>query len=227
MAAVIAAFFGIGGDHYLMIETLSRNRHELMAFVHQYGFAAVVAFMAIYVCVAAFPLPGASVLTIAGGFLFGPWWGTLWITVAATAGATLLFLVARTTLGDGLQARAGPALQKMEAGFRANAFSYLLSLRLIPVFPFFLVNLVPAFLGVPLATFVAATAIGIIPGTIVFVVIGAGLGGVFDMMMEFSLAAVLTPDIIAGLVGLAVLSLMPVLIGRLRARTGAAVPPER
>ena len=148
-------------------------------------------------------------MTIAGGFLFGTLFGTLLVVLSATAGAVAIFLVAKTSLGEVLRAKAGPWLQQFEAGFRKNAFSYLLVLRLVPLFPFFVVNLVPAFLGVNLRTFAITTLIGIVPGTFVFTSVGAGLGSVFDMGEEFSAAGILTPEVIIALVGLALLSLLP------------------
>jgi len=140
--------------------------------------------------------------------------------VAATIGATILFIAAKTALGDLLRAKAGPFLQKMEAGFREDALSYLLVLRLIPLFPFFIVNLVPAFLGVSLRVFVIATFGGIIPGSFVYATVGAGLGSIFDAGGEFSASGILTPEIITALVGLAVLALLPVAYKRYKAKRG-------
>ena len=220
LAAGVAAFFASGADHYLMVQTLHDNRMELMAFVHDYGVLAVIVFLAVYVAATALAIPGALALTIAGGFLFGTWWGTVWVVIGATVGASLLFLAARTTLGAALRGRAGPMLKKVEAGFGANAFSYLLSLRLLPIFPFFIVNVVPAFVGVPLRTFVLATVLGIIPGSFVFASVGAGLGSVFEMMMEPTLASAITPEIIIALVSLAVLALLPIVWKKLKARRG-------
>jgi uncharacterized membrane protein YdjX (TVP38/TMEM64 family) len=216
----VGAFFGSGADSYLMLQTLHDNRMALVAFVHDYGALAVIVFLAVYIAATALAVPGALILTIAGGFLFGTWWGTVWVVIGATAGATLLFLAARTTLGDALRARAGPLLKKIEAGFGANAFSYLLSLRLLPVFPFFVINVVPAFVGVPLRTFVLATVLGIMPGSFVFASVGAGLGSVFEMMMEPTLASAITPEIIIALVALAVLALLPIVWKKLKARGG-------
>ena len=218
LAGLIGAFFYFDGDRYLMIETLSDNRHDLMAFVHENMVGSVVLFMLLYAAVTATAVPGSAVMTIAGGFLFGIAFGTVWVVIAATAGATILFMLARTAFGDALRRKTGPALQKMEAGFQQNAFSYLLSLRLVPIFPFFLINIVPAFLGVPVRTYVLATLIGIIPGAFVFASIGAGLGSVFDMMMEFSLKNAITPEIIIGLVSLSVLSLAPAAYKKVKAR---------
>jgi uncharacterized membrane protein YdjX (TVP38/TMEM64 family) len=210
LAAGLAAFFASGADHYLMLQTLHDNRMELVAFVHDYGQLAVLAFVGVYIATTAFAVPGTLILTIAGGFLFGIWWGTFWAVIGATIGASILFLAAPTTLGEALRARTGKMLQKMEAGFRANAFSYLLSLRLLPVFPFFIVNVVSGLVGMPLRTFVLATLLGIIPGSFVFASVGAGLGSVFEMMMEPTLASAITPEMIIGLASLGVLALAPI-----------------
>ncbi len=206
----IAAFFALGLDRYLTFEQLREHRETLTAFVDTMPVASVAIFVLVYTVAVALSVPGAAILTLTGGFLFGIWEGTAAVVVGATAGATALFLAARFVLGDVLRAKAGPWLAKMEAGFNEDALSYLLVLRLIPAFPFFIVNLVPAFLGVSLRTFVIATFLGIIPGTFVFASIGAGLGSIFDSMQEFSLKGALTPQVITALVGLALLSLLPV-----------------
>jgi uncharacterized membrane protein YdjX (TVP38/TMEM64 family) len=221
LAVGLAAFFAFGLDKYLSFEQLRHHRGELMAFVMVRPVTAVIVFVALYATAVAFSLPGAAVLTLTGGFLFGIWLGTAAVVVGATIGATVVFAVARTTLGDALRAKAGPFLARMEAGFRENAFSYLLVLRLIPAFPFFIVNLVPAFLGVPLRTFVIATLIGIVPGTFVFASIGAGLGSIFDKMEEVSLKGALTKEVVIALAGLAILSLIPVAYKQLKARRTA------
>jgi len=140
--------------------------------------------------------------------------------VGATAGAVLLFLIARTALGEPLRARAGPWLSKMADGFRADAFNYLLVLRLVPIFPFWLVNLVPALLGVPLSTFALATAIGIVPGSLVYASVGAGLGVVLERGEEPDLGLLFEPAVLLPLLGLAALALLPVAWRRLRARPG-------
>jgi uncharacterized membrane protein YdjX (TVP38/TMEM64 family) len=167
----------------------------------------------------AFSLPGGAVMSIAGGFLFGTIWGSIYILIGATLGATALFIIAKTALGDVLRAKAGPWLQKMEAGFQENALSYLLVLRLVPLFPFFVVNLVPAFLGVSLATYVLGTFFGIIPGVVVFASVGAGLGSIFDAGEAFSARGILTPQILTALMGLAVLALIPVVYKKIKARS--------
>lgn len=216
LALGLAAVFGLGLHKYLSFEQLRLHRGALMAYVATMPVKAVLLFIAVYALATAMSLPGGIVLTLTGGFLFGMWVGTAAAVVGATIGATLLFIAARTVLADTLRTKAGPWLARMEAGFREDALSYLLVLRLVPGFPFFIVNLVPAFLGVPLATFVVTTFLGIIPGTFVFATIGSGLGSVFDAMQEFSLKGALTPQVVIALIGLAALSLVPVVVKRLR-----------
>ena len=218
LAAGIGGFFAAGLNEYVTFEALRENRETLNVFVAENGPFAALVYIAVYAVAVAFSLPGGAIMTLAGGFLFGAAFGTMVVVVAATLGATALFLIARSALGDLLRAKAGPFVRKMEAGFQENALSYLLVLRLVPAFPFWVVNLVPALLGVKLSTYVLGTAIGIIPGTFVFATFGAGLGSVFDQGGEVSLKAILTPEIIAGLVGLAVLALVPVVVKKLRGR---------
>jgi uncharacterized membrane protein YdjX (TVP38/TMEM64 family) len=205
-------------DRYLTFMALKDNRFVLVNFVEQRMVLAVLTYLAVYALATAVSLPGGAILSIAGGFLFGSWLGTLWIVIAATIGATAIFLIARTALGGPLRQRAGPALRRMEAGLAQNAFSYLLTLRLIPLFPFFLVNLVPAFLGVTLRTYVVATLIGVIPGAFVFASAGVGLGSVFASSQSFTAKSVVTPEILVALTGLGLLSLLPVAYKWVRAR---------
>lgn len=219
LAVGFALFFVLGFDEYVSFQALRENRMELTGFVDRNGLLAVLLFIGVYTTATALSLPGGAVLTISAGFLFGAWLGTVYVVIGATAGAILVFLIAKTSLGDALRAKAGPAMRKMEAGFRENAISYLLVLRLIPLFPFFIVNIVPAFLGVPLRIYAIATFFGIIPGSFVYASVGAGIGSVFDQMDgEFSPADALTTEVIIALVGLSVLSLLPVAYKKLRAR---------
>ena len=218
LAAGIAAFFAFELDQYITFEALRENRGVLTNFVADNPLAAPLVFMAIYATVVAFSVPGGAIMTIAGGFLFGTALGTAWVVLSATLGATILFVIAKTSLGDPLRAKAGPWLKKMENGFQENALSYLLVLRLIPLFPFFVVNLVPAFLGVPLRTYVIGTLLGIVPGSFVFATVGAGLGSIFDSNEAFTATGILTPDIVTALVGLSVLSLLPIAYKKIKAR---------
>lgn len=213
-------FFAAGLDRYVSFEMLREHRETLLAWVEADIIATAAAFALIYAAAVAFSLPGAGLLSITAGFLFGAWLGTILSVTAATAGATVIFAVAKTALGEPLRARAGPALKRVEDGFRENAFSYLLFLRLVPIFPFFVVNLAPAFMGVSLRTFVLATFIGIIPGGFVYVSVGAGLGSIFDEGGELSLESVITPQIMIALTGLAVLALIPPVVKAIRARRG-------
>lgn len=216
LALGAAITVALGFQEHFSIETLRQHRALLNAFVADNAAAAALAFTALYALATMLSLPVGAVLTLAGGFLFGVTLGTIYVVLGATLGATAIFLIARSALGDPLRARAGPFLQRMEAGFGENALSYMLVLRLIPLFPFFIVNLVPAFLGVPLRTYVLGTCVGIVPGTLVFALAGAGLGSVFDRGGSFTVESVLTPQIIAGLVGLSLLSLLPVFYKRVK-----------
>lgn len=215
----IVAFFALGVDQYLNFDTLREHRQALRTWVDTYGIVAALIFMLLYATATALSLPGGAVLSITSGFLFGAVWGTVAIVISATVGATMLFLIAKTSFGDALRAKAGGWLDKMAAGFQENALSYLLVLRLVPLFPFFIVNLVPALLGVPLRTYVVGTAVGIIPGSFVFASVGAGLGSLFDQGGTFSAAGILTPQIVTALVGLAILAMIPVVYKKMAARS--------
>ena len=221
LAAIIATVFALGIDDYLSFEALRDNRALLLGQVAQYGILAGLAYIALYSAVVALSLPGATFMSLAGGFLFGVAAATVYTVIGATLGATVIFLVARTAVGDALYRRAGPALRRMEDGFRENALSYLLVLRLVPLFPFWLVNLVPALLGVRLGIYVLGTFVGIIPGTFVYCLAGQGLGSVFESGEAFTLSGILTPTMIAALAGLAGLALLPVAYKRLRGRNAA------
>lgn len=218
LALGLIAFLALDLDRYASCATLQTHRQDLLDFVAAKSLLAPLLFVAVYVVTVAFSLPGATVLSITGGFLFGVWLSTSLVVVAATLGATVLFVVARSALGEPLRARAGPWMTRMAQGFQENALSYLLVLRLVPLFPFFVVNLVPAFLGVPVRTFVVGTFFGIIPGAIVYNLVGAGLGSIFDAGGECSLEDLLSPQVVAALIGLAVLALIPVVYKKVKAR---------
>jgi uncharacterized membrane protein YdjX (TVP38/TMEM64 family) len=218
LVLAIVTVFAFGLDEYLRFEQLSQNRAQLLDFVERHAALAPLLFMAIYAAVIALSVPGGAVLTMAGGFLFGVALGTLYVVVAATIGASLVFLAARTALGDSLRRRAGPWLRRMEDGFRENALHYLLFLRLVPIFPFWLVNLVPAFLGVPFRIYLTATFFGIIPGSLVYASVGNGLGAVFDAGATPDLGIIFKPAIILPLAGLALLAILPVAYKKIKAR---------
>lgn len=216
LLALALAVYASGLHRQLSLATLQSQRGALQGFVSAHPLTAPLAFVLTYTVATALSLPGAVLLTLSAGFLFGTWLGSLLSVLGATAGAVVVFLIARTALGSALRDRAGPWLQRMEAGFREDAFAYLLVLRLIPLFPFWLVNLVPAFLGVPLATYAVATFLGIIPGALVFAGVGSGLGAVLDRGGQPDLGLILQPQVLGPMLGLAALALLPMAYRRWR-----------
>lgn len=218
LLAGLGVFFALGWHKYISFDVLQENRQYLLDLVARYGVAAGLGFMAVYAVATAFSIPGGAILTITAGFLFGPFLGALYVVFGATLGASALFLAARYAFADLLRAKAGPAIRKMEDGFRENAFNYLLVLRLVPLFPFFVVNLVPAFLGVTLKVYMIATFIGIIPGTFVYALVGNGLGAIFDRGEVPDLGIIFQPQILAPILGLAVLAVIPVIYKKMKQR---------
>ncbi|MEM6548844.1 MAG: VTT domain-containing protein [Pseudomonadota bacterium] len=215
-AGALAALF-FAGD-YLSFQTLADNREVLVGWRDQNWAMAALTYMAFYVLAVAFSVPGAVWLTIGGGFLFGLVPNTLMTVVAATIGAVLIFLAARTSLGSLLREKAGPWLTKLESGFREGEVSYLLMMRLVPAVPFFIANLAPAFLGVKLGNFTWTTLVGIIPGTAVFASIGAGLGELLDQGETPDLSIIFSPAVLGPLLALAALAALPLLIKKIRGR---------
>jgi uncharacterized membrane protein YdjX (TVP38/TMEM64 family) len=223
--------FVLGWDRYLSFDALRDNRDRLLAWRDSQYVVFCLLFMLVYAVVIALSVPGGVWLTIAGGFVFGAAQSTALVVVAATVGACAIFLAARHAFAEPLRARMGPSITRMEDGFRENAFSYLLVLRLIPIFPFWLVNLVPAFLGVPLRTYAIGTFIGIMPGSFVYSLLGSGLGAVFDSGRQPDLNIIFEPQVLAPLVGLALLAMLPVAYKHLRRRQsagpgGSPLPPS-
>jgi uncharacterized membrane protein YdjX (TVP38/TMEM64 family) len=210
LVALLLALRFSGLGEWLSFDTLARHRVTLSGWVSGHPLLSAGAFVAIYTVVAALALPGAVWLTLGGGFLFGAALGTALTVAGATMGATLLFLFAQRVFGADALQKLGPKAEGLARGIQANAWSYLLVLRLVPLFPFFLVNLVPAFCGVRPAVFIVTTGLGIIPGTAVFALSGAGLGRVLDAGGTPSLSGILTPEIIAALCGLAALALLAI-----------------
>lgn len=221
LAAVLAGaaiFFATGLHQYLTFEALREHRELLLGWVGENAALAAIAYVIAYAAVVVFVPPSGTVITLAGGFIFGALAGTFCVVIGATIGATVLFLVTKYSVGDVARKYEGPAMRKMEQGFHENELSYMLFLRLIPLFPFWLVNIAPAFLGVKIKNYLIGTFFGIIPGTIVYATVGAGLGTIFDANEELSFSTIMTPEIIAGLAGLAVLALLPVAYKKYKAR---------
>ena len=208
----------LGGHRYLTIAAIAENREFVCDLVGAAQAMAALAFIVTYAGLVALSVPGGALLTITGGFLFGPWLGGAYAVVGATTGATVVFLAARAGLA-GLAVRAAPWVQRIEAGFRRNGLNYLLVLRLIPVFPFWLVNLAAGAVGLRLWVYVVGTFIGIIPVTFIFACLGNGLGTLVEEGRPPDLGVLYRPSVFLPILGLAALALLPVAYRRWRART--------
>ncbi len=225
----LIALGAIGGiiffRDYLSFSAISENYQTLITWRDTNFGLAVAAFAALYIIAVAFSIPGALWLTLIGGFLFGTVLGAVVVVSAATAGAFLIYTAARTALGNALRERASGWLSKMEAGFRDGEVSYMLIMRLVPAVPFFIANLAPAFLGVRAWTYLWTTFVGIIPGTVVYISIGAGLGEQLERGEAPDLGIIFEPHVLGPLLGLAVLAALPVVLkklGVLKRRDGGA-----
>jgi uncharacterized membrane protein YdjX (TVP38/TMEM64 family) len=208
------------GD-YITFETLREHRDWLQRRVADNAAVAALSFIFVYMLTTAFSIPVGIVLTVLGGFLFGAVLGTLYAVIGATIGAVAIFLAARSALHDLLRERAGSAVRRMEAGFKENALSYMFVLRLIPLFPFWLVNLAPAFLGVSLRTYFIGTFFGIMPGTLVFAWVGSGLDEIFARGETPDAGIIFAPEILGPILALVALALLPVAYKKWKARRGA------
>ena len=217
----LVLFFALGLDRYFDFEMLQEHRNWLMGKVEELGLLAIGLYTLFYMALTAFSIPFGGIMTIAAGFFFGTVVAASCAVIGGTLGAIIVFLAARTAIGELLRAKAGSALKRMEAGFRENAFNYLLMLRLIPIFPFWLINLVPAFLGVPLRTYAVATFVGVIPGALVYASLGNGLGAVLDAGERPNFEILLKPAVLFPLLALAVLALLPVVYKKIKGRRAA------
>ena len=229
LGALVLGAYALGLQKYLSLEAIAANRDFLSNYVATHLVSALLLYTAIYIVVVALSLPGAGILSIVGGFVFG-WALSAPVTVvAATIGAIIVFQIVKTSLGATMAEKAGPFVQRLSAGFAADAFNYLLFLRLVPAFPFFVVNVVSGVARVPLRTFVVATFVGIIPGSFVFAYLGLGLGSVIDAQslahgtcvaekgaancpFEISVSALVTPQLLLSFAALGVVSLIPVIL---------------
>lgn len=240
LALMGAVYFSDLGKS-LSLANLAANQAILQAFVGAHFWQALLIFVVLYMLSTALSVPGGAVLTITGGFLFGWWLGGLLAIFAATSGAVILFLIAKSALGETLRQKAQGAIkdsiEKLRAGFNENAFSYLLFLRLVPLFPFWLVNLVPALLQVRLSVYIAGTFIGIIPGTFAFAFLGSGLESVLAQQQKIyqaclnatpqgdcqaapSVAQLITTELILALCFLGAVALIPIFIQKRQQRRG-------
>ncbi len=221
VVAVVAVVGAFALRDVLSFEALGRHREALLAFRDANYPATVATFLAAYVAIVALSLPGATIATLTGGFLFGLFPGALYNVVAATSGATLIFLAARMGLGDTLAARMEASegvVRRIKAGIDENQWSMLFLIRLVPAVPFFVANVVPALVGVPLYRYVVSTFFGIIPGAVVYTGVGAGLGRVFAAGETPDLDIIFEPHILLPILGLCALALLPVALKAVRGR---------
>ena len=218
LALVLLTRSGLLGR--LSLDTLRSSRMVLFGFVHAHPVESLLAYLAVYAGCVALSLPAALLLTLTGGFLFGPWIGGLAAAFGCTIGATGVFLISRLTVGDAVEARTGPRVRALAEEIRKDAFFYLLTLRLIPVAPFWLANVAAGLIAIPARTFVVATFVGILPPDIIFAGVGSGLGALFESGRAVTPHALITPGIMLPLAGLAALSILPILYQRRRNRRG-------
>lgn len=212
LLCLLLLFFGLGFNRYVSFTMLREQHALLLSWTQNHFFLSAVLFMVCYTLAVAISIPGAVFLTLAGGFLFGIFLGLVLVVFSATLGASILFFAVRTSLGQWFAQRAsGGWVERMRLGFQRHAFSYLLTLRLLPLFPFWVVNIVSALLNVDTKTFIGATLIGIIPGAFVYVLLGNGLGQVFASDRTPNLGIIFEPKILGPLLVLAALSLISVL----------------
>ncbi len=216
--ALFGLFFYFHLYQYLSFDALKEYRQQLLMWTAQHYLLMMISFMAVYIIAVATSVPGATFLTLAGGFLFGITLGTVYVVISATLGSILVFLAVKTVVGSWLVERASGWVARLEKGFQENAFNYLLTLRLVPLFPFWLVNIVPAILNVPLRTFIITTAFGIIPGSLVYVMLGNSLGILFEQGRTPDLGIIFQPYILIPLLGLAFLSLLPVFYKQIKGK---------
>jgi uncharacterized membrane protein YdjX (TVP38/TMEM64 family) len=212
IAGSVVAFFALGGQRWLNFETVKTHRQFLLDFTHRHYLPMLAATAVVYTLATALSFPGGLAMSLTVGLLFGRWVGTGIVVVSASLGATLAFLSARYLFADSVRRRMGPRLTRLTRGFHEDAFNYLLFVRLVPVFPFWLMNLVPAFTPVSTRTFFVGTAVGILPGSFVFCYVGESLGRIE------STRELVSADVLLSLTLLGVLSLVPIAWKKLRAR---------
>ncbi len=234
LVGLVLATYLSGLSKYLNLEMIAINREFLLSYVSSHLILALMIYGALYIAVVALSLPGAGIISIVGGFIFGWVLSAPVSIIAATLGAVIVFQIVKTSLGAAIAERAGPFVRKLSDGFAKDAFNYLLFLRLVPAFPFFVVNVVAGVCRVSLRTFIAATFVGIIPGAIVFAWLGRGLGSVIDAQtaahsvcvankgvancpFELSLSSLVTPQLLLAFAALSVVSLIPVFVKRWKA----------
>lgn len=220
---LVAAIGAFTLRDYLSFDALAQNRDELIAFRDANYVLTVLAFVLAYIVIVAFSLPGATIATLTGGFLFATFPGALFNITGATVGAMIIFLAARWGLGEKLAAKmdsSGGAVKKIKIAIDDNQWEALFLIRLVPAVPFFVANLVPALVGVPLFRFVITTFLGIIPGALVYTSVGSGLGEVFARGETPNLGIIFEPHILLPILGLCALATLPIILKAMRGKKG-------
>lgn len=235
LVVLIAVAYGLGLQKYLTLQTLVENRVMLAGYVSSHLLLALFIYALIYIGVVSLSLPVAAPLSIVGGFIFGWALSTPVTTLAATIGAVIVFQIVKTSIGATLAEKAGPFVKKLSDGFSADAFSYLLFLRLVPAFPFFIVNAVAGVCRIDFRTFTMATFLGIIPGSFAFAWLGGGLGSAIDAQNTFhtlcvlkdgfnncpyqlSFTSLITPQLLIAFAALGVIALVPVAVKKWKSK---------
>jgi uncharacterized membrane protein YdjX (TVP38/TMEM64 family) len=234
MLALAAGIFLSGTHKLISLESVALHKTTLKSMVEQNIVGALFLFVITYIAITALSVPGALIMTITGGLLFNFWVGSAAAIFSATVGATLLFLIARSSLGEALRNKGGETVARMAEGLKADAASYMLFLRLVPVFPFALVNLAPALVGVPLKTFIWTTLIGILPGTMAFTLAASSLDGVIDerkavfdacksaggtnCKLSLDLSTLVSPKLLMAFAALGLIALIPIVAKRFWAK---------
>jgi len=211
LGILTALFFILDLGHYLSIDNLKARQADLLAWRDGHGAMLAGGFVLIYALQTGLSLPGAAILSLAAGALFGVAWGAVIVNVGATTGATLAFIASRYLLRSVIERRFGERMARLSEGFAGDGVKYLLFLRLVPVFPFWLINLAAALTRIPLSKYILATAVGIIPGSVVFCYAGSQLAEID------SLSDVMSPGILVALGLLGGLALVPMIVNRLKA----------
>lgn len=222
IAIALAAFFAAGLQQYFSIESLSKNQAAIREFATNNRLLTMMIIVAIYATVTAISFPGAAIMTLLSGFVLGTVYGGISVIVGATIGATIIFLAGRSAAGDVLTRRGGSHVAKLEQGFSKNALSYLFVLRLVPLFPFWLVNLAAAAFRVPTRDYIVATFFGIMPGTFVFASVGAGFSSITESS-SVGIDVLLRPAVFGPIVALILLSMVPIVYKRYFAKEGATL----
>ena len=213
IVAALAAFFGFGLQRYFTLDSLAANQETIKNYADANLLKTMLGIIVVYAAVTAISFPGAAIMTLLAGFILGTLYGGISVVIGATIGATIIFLAGRSAAGDLLAKRGGDTVAKLEAVFTENALSYLFVLRLVPLFPFWLVNLAAAAFRVPTQVYIFATFFGIMPGTLVFASVGAGFSSITESS-DIGIGVLLQPAVILPMIGLAALSLLPIILKR-------------